>query len=129
MIRRPPRSTLFPYTTLFRSLEVLGRRRLAVGGAGGERHRRPAAQVQAELGGAVGAGEEDQAVHDGDDQDQRAEVTAGGQGAGGHGASPRGGCRAGRPRGGPPARGGRPRRGGPPAPPPPTAPAPPPPRR
>src|SRR3712207_8945427 len=25
MIRRPPRSTLFPYTTLFRSLDVLGR--------------------------------------------------------------------------------------------------------
>src|SRR2546430_9130345 len=25
MIRRPPRSTLFPYTTLFRSLELLGR--------------------------------------------------------------------------------------------------------
>src|SRR5437660_8978886 len=25
MIRRPPRSTLFPYTTLFRSLSVLGR--------------------------------------------------------------------------------------------------------
>src|SRR2546426_7749662 len=24
MIRRPPRSTLFPYTTLFRSLELLG---------------------------------------------------------------------------------------------------------
>src|SRR2546429_3448416 len=24
MIRRPPRSTLFPYTTLFRSLEVCG---------------------------------------------------------------------------------------------------------
>src|SRR2546426_6956894 len=24
MIRRPPRSTLFPYTTLFRSLECLG---------------------------------------------------------------------------------------------------------
>src|SRR2546422_8121185 len=24
MIRRPPRSTLFPYTTLFRSLTVLG---------------------------------------------------------------------------------------------------------
>src|SRR3989442_2744822 len=24
MIRRPPRSTLFPYTTLFRSLDVLG---------------------------------------------------------------------------------------------------------
>src|ERR1039458_5974107 len=26
MLRRPPRSTLFPYTTLFRSLCVLGRR-------------------------------------------------------------------------------------------------------
>src|SRR5256884_4842680 len=26
MIRRPPRSTLFPYTTLFRSRTVLGRR-------------------------------------------------------------------------------------------------------
>src|SRR5690348_18136937 len=25
MIRRPPRSTLFPYTTLFRSLSMLGR--------------------------------------------------------------------------------------------------------
>src|SRR2546426_9269500 len=25
MIRRPPRSTLFPYTTLFRSIEVKGR--------------------------------------------------------------------------------------------------------
>src|SRR2546429_6993286 len=25
MIRRPPRSTLFPYTTLFRSSEVLGK--------------------------------------------------------------------------------------------------------
>src|SRR2546430_7035890 len=24
MIRRPPRSTLFPYTTLFRSLQVIG---------------------------------------------------------------------------------------------------------
>src|SRR3712207_8782527 len=31
MIRRPPRSTLFPYTTLFRSLaEPLGRRDVAV---------------------------------------------------------------------------------------------------
>src|SRR5260370_11461507 len=25
MIRRPPRSTLFPYTTLFRSLQILGK--------------------------------------------------------------------------------------------------------
>src|SRR3712207_7351001 len=47
MIRRPPRSTLFPYTTLFRSLPLLGRpsrpdrqghRRCdAAGGAGGSR--------------------------------------------------------------------------------------------
>src|SRR3712207_9099255 len=44
MIRRPPRSTLFPYTALFRSLEVFGHevaaaivaRRHAAGGAGGE---------------------------------------------------------------------------------------------
>src|SRR5258707_7718007 len=28
MIRRPPRSTLFPYTTLFRSLVVVGREQL-----------------------------------------------------------------------------------------------------
>src|SRR3712207_8211889 len=32
MIRRPPRSTLFPYTTLFRSLEeAVGRAQLVVG--------------------------------------------------------------------------------------------------
>src|SRR2546430_7365992 len=30
MIRRPPRSTLFPYTTLFRSLEVRDRGNVAV---------------------------------------------------------------------------------------------------
>src|SRR5688572_33460851 len=33
MIRRPPRSTLFPYTTLFRSLAVLGTVRVADGAA------------------------------------------------------------------------------------------------
>src|SRR2546427_843565 len=31
MIRRPPRSTLFPYTTLFRSLGVDGEMRVKVG--------------------------------------------------------------------------------------------------
>src|SRR6201989_3697598 len=38
MIRRPPRSTLFPYTTLFRSVKPLGRRagRRKARGAGGE---------------------------------------------------------------------------------------------
>src|SRR3712207_7944772 len=41
MIRRPPRSTLFPYTTLFRSVDVDAhqRRRLAI--LGGGTHRLP----------------------------------------------------------------------------------------
>src|SRR3712207_8020921 len=43
MIRRPPRSTLFPYTTLFRSLERGDRLRVVAGveirGADGEKHR------------------------------------------------------------------------------------------
>src|SRR3989442_7541465 len=30
MIRRPPRSTLFPYTTLFRSLLLAGKKRMAI---------------------------------------------------------------------------------------------------
>src|SRR4051794_41687882 len=34
MIRRPPRSTLFPYTTLFRSLDASAVRDLVVVGAG-----------------------------------------------------------------------------------------------
>src|SRR5438132_6963073 len=37
MLRRPPRSTLFPYTTLFRSFGALGQRdRHALGGHGVE---------------------------------------------------------------------------------------------
>src|SRR5436309_13756728 len=43
MIRRPPRSTLFPYTTLFRSLRVLARRdprRQSERAGGGSRLRR-----------------------------------------------------------------------------------------
>src|SRR3712207_8254333 len=42
MIRRPPRSTLFPYTTLFRSLPLDGRARRH-----GRQPRRPAAGAQA----------------------------------------------------------------------------------
>src|SRR2546429_6225451 len=38
MIRRPPRSTLFPYTTLFRSRRLRRARRVA---AAPERHARP----------------------------------------------------------------------------------------
>src|SRR5256885_12255411 len=49
MIRRPPRSTLFPYTTLFRSLHLLEDR-------GHQRHA--AAQVAARQADAV-----DQALH------------------------------------------------------------------
>src|SRR5262245_65232112 len=38
MLRRPPTSTLFPYTTLFRSVDVHGRqRRVALGVPGRER--------------------------------------------------------------------------------------------
>src|SRR2546425_1678664 len=41
MIRRPPRSTLFPYTTLFRSLRHRALRRpRGAGGAGGAGQRR-----------------------------------------------------------------------------------------
>src|SRR2546430_7612935 len=38
MIRRPPRSTLFPYTTLFRSLHELGSSQNARDNAGHTRH-------------------------------------------------------------------------------------------
>src|SRR5260370_3771300 len=41
MIRRPPRSTLFPYTTLFRSLS-----RGTSGSAGGRRHSLPRPPVR-----------------------------------------------------------------------------------
>src|SRR2546430_9160317 len=34
MIRRPPRSTLFPYTTLFRSMPVVTQRRNILAGLG-----------------------------------------------------------------------------------------------
>src|SRR5260370_26851211 len=34
MIRRPPRSTLFPYTTLFRSLHEIGVHQVGSGGPG-----------------------------------------------------------------------------------------------
>src|SRR5258707_4166882 len=36
MIRRPPRSTLFPYTTLFRSLQANGADGVALGSLGSE---------------------------------------------------------------------------------------------
>src|SRR5258706_14498013 len=39
MIRRPPRSTLFPYTTLFRSQRTLRRLRDGRRGTDGDEHR------------------------------------------------------------------------------------------
>src|SRR5258707_10309097 len=59
MIRRPPRSTLFPYTTLFRSLQPprrgaaarSGEPQQAVDGADRRRqHARPAARARCALG-------------------------------------------------------------------------------
>src|SRR3712207_8875931 len=43
MIRRPPRSTLFPYTTLFRSRQRAGRRRTALRATVARSCRAPAA--------------------------------------------------------------------------------------
>src|SRR2546430_4465268 len=51
MIRRPPRSTLFPYTTLFRSHRLTGRRGrrpLPVAQPAGFGQRRPAVQRRSE---------------------------------------------------------------------------------
>src|SRR2546425_5179086 len=48
MIRRPPRSTLFPYTTLFRSVRVHVEGQPAFGaGRHGRDHRREAGEEQA----------------------------------------------------------------------------------
>src|SRR2546422_4469710 len=55
MIRRPPRSTLFPYTTLFRSRAF--RRELPAGGAGQDR-RAARARIDLALRRA-GAGQQD----------------------------------------------------------------------
>src|SRR2546423_7540297 len=51
MIRRPPRSTLFPYTTLFRSADCDGD---AVGGDGCGAHGGRGGVDQERLGGAEG---------------------------------------------------------------------------
>src|SRR3712207_8375423 len=53
MIRRPPRSTLFPYTTLFRSRVSSGRTRRALGrGAAGLAGRRRGRALRRRLRGA-----------------------------------------------------------------------------
>src|SRR5256886_12955098 len=58
MIRRPPRSTLFPYTTLFRSLPLLSYTAGALAGAGvamGLRAATPEGGVRVAIALAVGA--------------------------------------------------------------------------
>src|SRR5258708_26052959 len=55
MIRRPPRSTLFPYTTLFRSLPVPHRRTLAVDASGRLRKALSSGAREAVLAAAAGA--------------------------------------------------------------------------
>src|SRR3712207_8893123 len=49
MIRRPPRSTLFPYTTLFRSFPVRGRACLSDGGGCGDAREHDPLSRRAEL--------------------------------------------------------------------------------
>src|SRR2546422_4323799 len=59
MIRRPPRSTLFPYTTLFRSIGLVDERddplvaaalpRLGIGGQGNERSEEHTSELQSRL--------------------------------------------------------------------------------
>src|SRR2546425_7785420 len=55
MIRRPPRSTLFPYTTLFRSHEGAGARRSEGAGTRGRprRHQRPPRGLRGARGAAA----------------------------------------------------------------------------
>src|SRR3712207_8226166 len=71
MIRRPPRSTLFPYTTLFRSVEVLAGARGAVDRAevaiaGREAHARVGDHGRRRDGGRVDHG--DRALRVGDEE-------------------------------------------------------------
>src|SRR2546422_11707372 len=57
MIRRPPRSTLFPYTTLFRSGDLVGPARLELVALRAQRRvlpeREPDSLVEREAGGAL----------------------------------------------------------------------------
>src|SRR3712207_8597141 len=66
MIRRPPRSTLFPYTTLFRSVGAV-----AVGGVGGADEDRPGARVLEELLARVAVDVERHLVARGDRAEDR----------------------------------------------------------
>src|SRR3712207_7851488 len=54
MIRRPPRSTLFPYTTLFRSTAGLGRPQPSCVMCGRQRHRLPSRRERQQCREPVG---------------------------------------------------------------------------
>src|SRR5687767_15875692 len=56
MMRRPPRSTLFPYTTLFRSLGLAQEQEADDGGDQRDRHRVPEAEVDVAGGRRHGEG-------------------------------------------------------------------------
>src|SRR3712207_8312031 len=71
MIRRPPRSTLFPYTTLFRSLDAAVPR--AVVGLAVRAALAVGVVVLVVVGGEIG---EREAVVGGDEVDRRVRVTA-----------------------------------------------------
>src|SRR3712207_7700579 len=72
MIRRPPRSTLFPYTTLFRSLgAAVGGQLESEGGAVVERRLLGVADVELDVVGAVDR--EDVVRLGGDGRDGRSE--------------------------------------------------------
>src|SRR2546427_5665707 len=58
MIRRPPRSTLFPYTTLFRSLRTRVNFVVAVAAPGSERSVQTANLFDAIGDGVTGAGDQ-----------------------------------------------------------------------
>src|SRR2546430_3048256 len=53
MIRRPPRSTLFPYTTLFRSEHIQNRDRNQTGDVRKERYRDPDTEQREHQGGPL----------------------------------------------------------------------------
>src|SRR3712207_8720645 len=59
MIRRPPRSTLFPYTTLFRSDAALDLRVRDARGEQGERHRLVVRRLLVDAGPIDGARSEE----------------------------------------------------------------------
>src|SRR2546430_2797706 len=61
MIRRPPRSTLFPYTTLFRSVPLFAKTLVAITRAEFPERRMPRGALS---GLRVGAGRNQPALHD-----------------------------------------------------------------